>query len=57
MTIFVEKNFEKEFGVVLDPFELPHGRNFEHLEINGVLKFFERLTRPEPGVNGLAHLG
>ena len=37
-TIFVEKKFEKNFGVVLDPFELPHERNFwypkkNHFEI------------------------
>ena len=43
-TIFVEKNV----GVVLDPFELPHERNFWYLEKNGILKFFKQLHHPEP---------
>ena len=31
----------------LDPFKLPHERNFLYLERNGVLKFFERVFRPD----------
>ena len=31
-TLFVEKNLEKNFGVVLDPFELPHEKNFDILK-------------------------
>ena len=45
-TIFVEileKNF---FGEVLDLYQLPHGRNFEYLEKNSVLKFLKRVFRP-----------
>ena len=45
-TIFVEI-FKKIFsGEVLDLYQLPHGRNFEYLEKNGVLKFLERVFRP-----------
>ena len=49
--IFVEKKFEKIFGVVLDPFELPHERNFWYLEKIGVFKFFERVRNPEPVIH------
>ena len=35
--------FEKNFGEVLDLFQLPIGRNFEYLEKNGVFKFFKSL--------------
>ena len=38
--------FEKNIDVVLDPFELPHERNFEYLEKKGVLKFLEQVVRP-----------
>ena len=50
-TLFVEKKIEKKFGVVLDPFELPHERNFLYLEINGLLKFFEQVQNPEPVIH------
>ena len=52
-TLFVEKKFEKNFGVVLHPFELPHERNFWYFEKNGVLKFFERVWNPEPVIHRL----
>ena len=55
-TIFVEKKIEKNFGVVLDPFELPHERNFWYLEKNGVMKIFERVQNPEPVIHGLIYL-
>ena len=40
-TIFVKISFQKIFGEVLDPYQLPHGKNLGYLEKNGVLKFFE----------------
>ena len=45
-TIFVEMIVQKKFGEVLDPFQLSNGRNFQYLEKNGVLKFFERVFHP-----------
>ena len=40
-------NFQKIFfGEVLDLYQLPHERNFEYLEKNGVLKFLEQAFRP-----------
>ena len=53
--IFVEKKFEKNFGVVLDLFELPHERTFWYLEKNGVLKFLEQVRHPEPVAYDLCH--
>ena len=50
-----KKNFENFFSEVLDPFELPHRRNFRYLEKNGVMIFFERVFCPEPVVHGIAH--
>ena len=50
-TIIVETKFWKKFGVVLDPFELPHERNFLYLEKNGVLKILERVHHPEPVIH------
>ena len=38
------KNF---FGEVLDPYQLPNGRNFKYFQKNGVLKFLERVQYPE----------
>ena len=38
---------KKIFGEVLDPYQLPNGRNFKYLQKNGVLKFFERVQYPE----------
>ena len=35
--------FEKNFGEVLDQYQLPIRRNFEYLEKNGVFKFFKSL--------------
>ena len=35
--------FEKNFGEVLDLYQLAIGRNFEYLEKNGVFKFFKSL--------------
>ena len=35
--------FEKNFGEVLDLYQLVIGRNFEYLEQNGVFKFFKSL--------------
>ena len=46
-TIFVEKYFEKNFGVVLDLFQLHHERIFWYLEKNGVLKFLEQVHHRE----------
>ena len=54
-TIFVEKKIEKNFGVVLDPFEIPHERNFWYLEKNGVLKIFEWVHHPESVIHGSPH--
>ena len=45
-TIFVEIFTKKCFGEVLDLYQLPHGRNFEYLEKNGILKFLERVFCP-----------
>ena len=45
-TIFVEILKKIFFGEVLDLYQLPHERNFEYLEKNGVLKFLERAFRP-----------
>ena len=42
-TIIVGFFFEKNFGEVLDQYQLPIGRNFEYLEKNGVFKFFKSL--------------
>ena len=47
-TIFVEKKIEKRFGVILDPFDLLHERNFWYLEKNGVLKLFIWVQNLEP---------
>ena len=38
---------KKIFGEVLNPYQLPNGRNFKYLQTNGVLKFFERVQYPE----------
>ena len=46
-TIFVGIFFEKNFGKVLDLYQLPIERNFEHLEKNGVLQFFEQVAGPD----------
>ena len=54
-TLFVEKKIEKNFGVVLDPFELPHERNFWYLEKNGVLKFFKQVWNPEPVIHAYTY--
>ena len=54
-TIFIEKKIEKNFGVVLDPFELPLKRIFWYLEKIGVLKFFERVYHPEPVIHALPY--
>ena len=35
--------FEKKFGLVLDPYQLSTGRNFEYLEKDGFFKFFKSL--------------
>ena len=40
---FLKKNF---FGEVLDPFELPTGRNLKYLQKNGVLEFLEQVICP-----------
>ena len=45
-TAFVGIFFEKNFGEVLDLYQLPIGRNFEYLEKNGVLQFFIWLAGP-----------
>ena len=45
-TIFVEILFQEKFGEVLDPFKLPHERNFWNLEKSGVLKFLEQVCCP-----------
>ena len=45
-TIFVEIFSKKNFGEVLDLYQLTHGRNFEYLEKNGVLKFLEQVFYP-----------
>ena len=37
---------KKNFGEVLDLYQLPHERNFEYLEKNGIMKFLERVFRP-----------
>ena len=37
---------KKKFGEVLDLYELPHGRNFQYLLKNGVLKFFAEPRLP-----------
>ena len=42
-TIFIGIFFKKNFGEVLDLYQLPIGRNFEYLEKNGVFKFFKSL--------------
>ena len=36
--------FEKNFGAVLEQYQLPIRRNFEYLEKNGVFKFFKSLS-------------
>ena len=38
---------KKIFGEVLDPYQLPNGRNFKYLQKNGILKFFEQVQYPE----------
>ena len=45
-TAFVGIFFEKNFGEVLDLYQLAIRRNFEYLEKNGVFKFFERVRSP-----------
>ena len=35
------------FGEVLDPYQLPNGWNFKHLQKNGVLRFFEQVQYAE----------
>ena len=42
-TVIVGIFFEKNFGEVLDQYQLPIRRNFEYLEKNGVFKFFKSL--------------
>ena len=42
-TLFVGIFFQKNFGEVLDLYQLPIGRNFEYLEKNAVFKFFKSL--------------
>ena len=37
---------EKNFGEVLDPFELPTDRNLKYSQKNGVLEFLERVLCP-----------
>ena len=51
----LEKIFEKNFGEVVDPFELPHERIFLHLEKNGVLKFLEEVHHPGLVIHDLLH--
>ena len=47
MILFVGIFFEKNFGEVLDLYQLPIERNFEYLEKNGVLQFLDRLEGPD----------
>ena len=42
-TVIVGILFGKNFGEVLDQYQLPIKRNFEYLEKNGVFKFFKSL--------------
>ena len=46
VTIFVEMFSKKNFGEVLDLYQLPHGKKFEYLAKNGVLKVLERVFHP-----------
>ena len=52
-TVFVEIFKKEKTGEVLDIYKSPHGRNFQYLQKNGVLKFFERVQNPEPVIHGL----
>ena len=41
--IFVDIVFQKKIVEVLDPYQVPYGRNFKHLEKIEILKSFERV--------------
>ena len=45
-TVIVGIFFEKNFGEVLDQYQLPTRRSFEYLEKNGVFKFFGSAISP-----------
>ena len=45
--MIVEKFSPKCFGVVLDPLQLPQGRNLQYLGKNAVFKIWEQLINPK----------
>ena len=55
-TVIVGIFFEKNFGEVLDRYQLPIGRNFEYLKKNGVFKFFKSLSVHTGAVLGLYYI-